>query len=149
MDYSIIQKLSKLEYFSFFFLFLIISIFIHELSHFLVAYFFNLNPYFNFSLISFKVNLLNSGTSFQLFLVSLFGPLSNLFLYLSALLLTSSFFSKISSSLFSIFSYFSKKEIYYINLFAKINLYFFIINILPFPGFDGFQILRHLFNFLA
>lgn len=76
-----------------------------------------------------------SGTPFQNAMISVAGPLVNLILWLGALyvLKSKSFKKKLSTKTRSI-----------LNMTATINMFLFIFNMLPIPGFDGFGFFYNL-----
>ncbi len=79
------------------------------------------------------VSIAGVSTPLQSALIAFAGPGTNLLLYL-----ISKIFIKSSS----------KKALPYWLLFSKINLFFFIFNMLPIPGFDGFTVYLNLFRML-
>ncbi|OVE74942.1 hypothetical protein BVX95_00775 [archaeon D22] len=70
----------------------------------------------------------------QSFFVSVSGPLTNLLLWFGA--------DRILKSDHK----FKKKNIEMISMTKKLNMFLFIFNMIPIPGFDGFNAIRALFN---
>lgn len=68
-------------------------------------------------------------------IVAIAGPLMNLLLWLGSLLIIH-------------FNLIDKKYYKIIVPIGKLNMFFFIFNMIPIPGFDGYHFFRGLFSFL-
>jgi Zn-dependent protease len=68
---------------------------------------------------------------FQSALVSLAGPVTNLLLYLGAVALVR--FKLVESKYYGI-----------LTMAAKLNMFLFFFNLIPFPGFDGYNAIMNL-----
>ncbi len=125
---------------------------LHELSHKFVAMSFGMTATFhaayiwlifglimkllNFGFIVFVpafVSIAGSGSNLQFALIALAGPLTNLLIWLIAAYLIKN--KKIKT-----------KHINLVVLTREINKFLFIFNMIPIPGFDGFQFLVNLFK---
>lgn len=121
---------------------------LHELAHKFVAMGFGMQATFNaayfwliFGLVMKLVNfgfvvfvpayvsIIGNGTNLQFALVALAGPLTNLAIWLIISIL---------------FKYKKLKQTKLIILTKEINKFLFIFNMIPIPGFDGFQFLRNM-----
>ena len=134
------------------------AIIVHELAHKFVALGFGLNAVFyafyrsyftlflgimtiiskltGFGFMFFVpgyVSISGSGTSMQFALAALAGPLVNLILWLGSWFLLK---RKLHS----------KKYYLLLVLTQRINMFLFIFNMLPIPGFDGYNFYIHLIN---
>ena len=132
------------------------AIIVHELAHKFVALGFGLNAVFfafyrqTFTLILGALTILSkltgfgfmlfvpgyvgisgAGTSLQYAFAALAGPLVNLMLWLGALYLLKK-------------KAYRKKYFLVLALTSRINMFLFIFNMLPIPGFDGYNFLAHL-----
>lgn len=126
----------------------------HELAHKLVALGFGLSATFhaaygwlaigillklmNFGLIFFVpgyVSIIGIATLWQDILIAFAGPFLNLFLFGFA-------------SLALKFHVFSRRHDLTLGLMKQINLFLFVFNILPIPGFDGFRVWAGLFELM-
>mgnify|MGYP001583119008 CR=1 FL=1 len=132
------------------------AIIIHELAHKFVAISFGLNAVFfafyrqtftlilgalaifskltGFGLMFFVpgyVGISGTGTSIQFAMTALSGPLVNLALWLGSWLLLKKRLYK-------------RKYHLILALTGRINMFLFIFNMLPIPGFDGYNFLMHL-----
>ncbi|MEM3374482.1 MAG: hypothetical protein QXE31_04640 [Candidatus Woesearchaeota archaeon] len=67
-------------------------------------------------------------------IVSISGPLTNLIFYTLSILLVK-------------FKLVKRKYYKTLAIIGKLNLFLFIFNMIPFPGFDGFNFILNLFNF--
>ncbi len=135
------------------------AIILHELAHKFVAIGFGLNAVFyafyrsSFTLIlgiftiiskltgfGFMffipgyVSIAGKGTQLQYALTALAGPLVNIFLWIGAWFLLKK-------------KYFTKKYYLLLVLTSRINMFLFIFNMLPIPGFDGYKFFIGLINF--
>jgi Zn-dependent protease len=81
------------------------------------------------------VEVLGSLTYLQSALVSVAGPLTNLAIWGVCVYLIKSK------------SKFSRKNIEVIAMMKKINMFLFIFNMIPIPGFDGFNFLSSIFKY--
>jgi len=125
---------------------------LHELSHKFVAMSFGMTATFhaayiwlifglimkllNFGFIVFVpafVSITGTGSNLQFALIALAGPLTNLLIWLIAAYLIKN--KKIKT-----------KHINLVVLTREINKFLFIFNMIPIPGFDGFQFLVNLFK---
>ena len=121
------------------------GIILHEISHKVVAMLFGLSATFhasytflilgiilravNFGFIFFVpayVSIFGSSTDLQSALIAIAGPLTNLLIW--AVLTLAIKFNMVKKKLMAIFIF-----------GQKVNLFLFIFNIIPIPGFDGFQ----------
>ncbi len=128
------------------------AILFHELSHKFVALSFNMTAVFhaaytwlgvglvlkllNFGFIFFVpafISVSGIGSPLQYAAVAFAGPFMNLLLYLITVLLSK---QKIVN----------KKYLPILVLSKKINLFLFIFNMLPIPGFDGYSVFYNLFK---
>jgi Zn-dependent protease len=132
------------------------SIILHEFGHKFVAMAFGLSAVFHaaytwlvigillkligFGFIFFvpAYTLISSGSPFTMAIVALAGPLVNLIIWLSA---------------YFALKYQKKLKISRLNqhllfLAKKINMFLFIFNMLPIPGFDGFSFFSYIFKAL-
>lgn len=132
------------------------AIILHELAHKFVAISFGLNAIFyafyrqiftlllgaltilskltGFGLMLFVpgfVGISGTGTSLQYAFAALAGPLVNLILWLGAWIMLKK-------------KLYRRKHYLLLVLTSKINMFLFIFNMLPIPGFDGYNFLRHL-----
>jgi Zn-dependent protease len=73
------------------------------------------------------VSIIGTGTSLQFSLIAFAGPLMNLILWLSTAFILKQ-------------NLVNKKYVHALALTSKINMFLFIFNILPIPGFDGFKV---------
>lgn len=81
------------------------------------------------------ISILGQATPLQLSLTSFAGPAVNLILWLG-------------SWLFLKYGKVKRKHIFLLGLTSKINMFLFIFNMLPIPGFDGFKVYSGLFEML-
>ena len=95
----------------------------------------SLGLYTSFSL-SYPFHIISSGTNMQMAIVALAGPMLNLILYI---------FSKLSVKLRIFNSEFDP----YMIMCSRINIFLFIFNIMPIPGFDGWQFISHILKAFA
>ncbi|MBI4452471.1 hypothetical protein HY637_03515 [Candidatus Woesearchaeota archaeon] len=137
------------------------AIIVHELAHKFVAVSFGLNAIFyafyrqTFTLILGALAVLSKltgfgfmlfvpgyvgisghGTHLQFALAALAGPLVNLALWLGAWLILKK-------------KMYRKKYYLLLILTSRINMFLFIFNMLPFPGFDGYNFLSNLIKSFA
>jgi len=80
------------------------------------------------------VSILGSGTLLQHALIAFAGPGVNLFLWLAAKIIAEK-------------KLISKRHLPFVLLTSKINMFLFIFNMLPIPGFDGNTVLLGLFRY--
>ncbi len=123
------------------------GIILHEISHKIVALSFGLGAEFhasylflilgvlmklvNFGLIFFVpayVSITGVAANWQFALIAIAGPLTNLLLWVTISILLK-------------FKLVKKKHIPMFMIGKKVNLFLFIFNVIPIPGFDGFQAL--------
>ncbi|MBN2458869.1 hypothetical protein JXB28_01165 [Candidatus Woesearchaeota archaeon] len=82
------------------------------------------------------VSIIGTGTDLQFGLIAFAGPAVNLVLWLGSLLIL-----KTNKKL--------KRDTYhFLSLLSKINMFLFIFNMLPIPGFDGSKVFSALGNVL-
>ena len=137
------------------------AIIIHELAHKFVAMSFGLNAVFfafyrqTFTLVLGALTILSKltgfgfmlfvpgyvgisgpGTNIQFAVAALAGPLVNLALWLGSWLILKKRF-------------YGKKYYSLLILTSRINMFLFIFNMLPIPGFDGYNFLAHLIKAFA
>jgi Zn-dependent protease len=79
------------------------------------------------------VRISGYGTNLMYALTAFSGPVVNLFLWLASAYLIKN-------------KKYKKRYFLLLLLTKKINMFLFIFNMLPFPGFDGFNVFRHLIN---
>ncbi|MEM2138766.1 MAG: hypothetical protein QXM96_01280 [Candidatus Woesearchaeota archaeon] len=68
-------------------------------------------------------------------IVSIAGPLTNLIIYLCVLLIINLKLVK-------------RKDYKILGIISKLNLFLFVFNLIPLPGFDGFHFLMNMFYFI-
>lgn len=127
------------------------AIILHEFGHKFTALYFGFHAVFhaaytwlllggilkmmNFGFIFFVpayVQILGTGTHLQYALVAFAGPFVNFLLYLISDIVVK---KRLVEHRYIVFFIISK----------KINLFLFIFNLIPIPGFDGYHVLRHLY----
>lgn len=130
------------------------AIILHELGHKFMAIYFGMNASFhaaygwlflalllklmNFGfifLVPAYVSILGNGTDLQFSLVAFAGPFVNLVLWLGSYLILKQ--KKLK-----------RKYIHALTLTRQINMFLFIFNMLPIPGFDGFSVFSHLLHII-
>ncbi|MEM2121615.1 MAG: hypothetical protein QXU20_03090 [Candidatus Woesearchaeota archaeon] len=153
-DYYLINKTFDFQAFKLAVLIVAPGIILHELAHKFVALGFGMQATFNaaygwlfvgllmkffgFPFIFFipaYVSISGAGSYLQYSITALAGPLTNLLLFIISSLIVSR-----APKRFRRKKYFLPVMI----LTARINLFLFIFNMLPIPGFDGFQFLYGL-----
>jgi Zn-dependent protease len=153
-DYYLINKSFDFQSFKLSALIVAPGIILHELAHKFIALSFGMNATFHaaygwltigllmkflgFPFIFFVpayVSITGSGSYLSYSLTALAGPMTNLLIFIISSLLVSKAPKRLKRK-----KYFFPVMI----LTARINLFLFIFNMLPIPGFDGFQFLYGL-----
>jgi len=130
------------------------AILLHELAHKFVAMAFGMSATFNAAYMWLGIGVLlvlmrspflffvpayvaisGNGTSLGYAISSLAGPAMNFILWMVSLAVLKT-------------SHIKKKNMAFWYLTKQINMFLFIFNMLPIPGFDGFQFFSNMFRFL-